>query len=84
MPPFGVFLEGNVRAGSNRDPEESVLVVRIPYLGVKTQLESSEPRESWNLSDFVSQLATGRRDNPVEDGELSVHQAIFVVLNNGL
>ena len=84
IPPFGVFLKGDFRAGNSQDPERSVLVVRIPYLGSPVSRQSSETQESWSLSKFISQSVTGLRVYPLDDDELSVHQAIFVVLNNGL
>ena len=88
IPHFGVFLRGNFGAGNDQDPERSVLVVRIPYLRPKRisppeSPESSEAQESWSLSKFISQSVTGLKDYPLDD-ELSVHQAIFAVLNNGL
>lgn len=60
-----------------------MLVLRIPYIGREPR-ESSEAQESWGLSDFVSQVLAGLKDSPLEDDELSVHQAIFVVLSDGL
>ena len=80
IPHFGVFLKGNFGSGSDQDLERSVLVVRIPYLGPKRG--SPEAQESWSLSEFVSQSVAGFIDCPLDD-ELSVHQAIFTVLNNG-
>ena len=91
MPRFGVFLKGNFGVGSDEDTENTgklVLVVRIPYLRPKRSPpespESSATQESWSLSEFISQVAPGLENDPSEDDELSVHQAIFTVLNNGL
>lgn len=81
--PFGVFLKGKFRSGETQDPEKLVLVVRIPYLGPE-QISLSEPSESWSLSGFTSQVVAEHMDNPLMDDALPVHQAIFVVLNNGL
>ena len=83
IPSFGVFLKGKFRAEDNGDPEESVLVVRIPYLRPE-RISPSGSQESWSLSEFISQAVAGLEDNPLGDDELSVHQAIFVTLNNGL
>lgn len=81
IPPFGVFLEGNFRIGDNRDQEELALVVRIPYLGPR--LAQARSTESWSLSSFTSQVVPGLEGGSFGSDELSVLQAIFVVLNNG-
>ena len=90
LPPFGVFLKGKFPDKDNQDPEDnqdpvgSVLVVRIPYLGEKKQPESSEPQESWRLSKFISLVLKESEANALEDDGLRVHEAMFVVLSNGL
>ena len=79
IPSFGVFLKG---AGNDSDSEKSVLVVRIPYLGLEHKPQPGS-QETWGLSEFIRQLVDEPEQRPFGDEGLFVHQAIFVALNNG-
>jgi hypothetical protein len=79
--PFsGVFLAGDV---GPRNSEQSALLVRIPYLGSKRTVIGS-PGESRDLSEYRSMVASGLSHDDSGAAKIPVHEALFIVFNNGL
>jgi len=79
---FGISLAAKIW---NTGSEDSVLLVHLPYLGLRADLPGSQDNESWNLFQYLESKELIRGGgNDLGSSQISVHQALFASFNQGM